>query len=142
MRHSPVIPPQCLAVGALHKPGSFTDVAFVCHNTLRWPKTVEEAVPKDGDVIVLTRRIGAFNPDQIALQNRYTYLIPQSRLSLIFEGCKCVPFPSGAFLVDAEVCAVNAHETVIPAATILPAFKINLVIVCKTLWVRLCVKDN
>lgn len=141
MRHPPVIPPQCLTVGALHIPRSVTDITFVRHNTLRWPKTVEKAVPKDSDVIVLTSRVGSFNPDQVTFQNREPNLIPQRRLSLIFKRCKCIPFPSAAFLGDAEVCAINAHEAVIPAATILSAFKINLIIVCKTIGETLCERE-
>ena len=75
-RHPFVILPQSLTIRAFHKSGSFANVPFIGHHALIRIQLFHQTMPKDGDIRPRASRVGALNPDQVALQDVEADLVP------------------------------------------------------------------
>ena len=85
-----------------------------------------QTVPEDCYIWVFPSCVRAFYPNQIALQNIQPELIPQCQFAPIFMRGKFIASRHCSLLEDAEVGAVDGHQTVIPTSALLPAVEVNL----------------
>ena len=102
------------------------DVPVVGFDPLSWLEKVSELVHEDLDVRPGAGGVGPLHPDEIPLQYVDAELVSERRLARILVGTKGVPLHGDPLLLDAEVGAVDCHETIVQLVVDKTALEVDL----------------
>ena len=101
-------------------------VAVVGFHALARQEVAGEGVQEDLDVRPGAGGIRPLYPDKISLEDIDPQLIPERRLARKLMGAEDVPLLGGPLLLDAEVGAVDCHETIVQLVVDKTALEIDL----------------
>ena len=123
--HSEIFRRICSTLRTLYLSWSFANVSVISLNTFKGVKVVGETIPENC-YVRRPRRIGAFHPNQIPLNDVHPELVANTRFTFEFVWCPCVARCNGALLGDLAVSAIDADKAVVQTPTDFPALENNL----------------
>ena len=101
-------------------------VAVVGLDSFAWQEVAGKGVQEDLDVRPGAGGVRPLHPDEIALEDVDAQLVAEGGLARILVGTEGVPLLGGPLLLDAEVGAVDCHETIVQLVVDKTALEIDL----------------